>query len=306
MELPAWIPVTIFAAAMQASRTALQANLKGVLSAGGSSFVRYLYALPVDVLLLLVVWWSLAQPAAPWAPEWVLWCLIGGVSQIFGTYFLVRAFHSRNFVVGTAYAKTEAVQLVLISVLVFGIELPPLAVVGVMVAVVGVMWLSVPAGRFTLWSWAQASAQPAALFGLAAGFGFAGTALALRAASESMDATVPVLFKAMLILLVTNSLQTLIQGAWLAVTERAEWGRVLREWRRAAPVGVLSALGSGAWFTAFSLTQVALVRGLGQIELLFTLVLGHFLLRERFAWREAAGLLVLSVGVALIALAELI
>lgn len=306
MEIPAWIPVTIFAAAMQASRTALQANLKGVLSAGGSSFVRYFYALPVDALLLGVVWWAMAQPAVPWAFDWLLLCLIGGVSQIFGTYFLVRAFHSRNFVVGTAYAKTEAVQLVLISVLVFGIALPPMAVVGVMVAVVGVMWLSVPAGRFTLRSWAQASVQPAALFGLAAGLGFAGTALALRAASESMGALVPLLFKAMLILLVTNSLQTLIQGTWLGLADRAQWWQVLRQWRRAAPVGVLSALGSGAWFTAFSLTQVALVRGLGQIEMLFTLVLGHFLLRERFVWREGLGLLVLSVGVLLIALAELL
>ncbi len=304
--MPVWIPVTLFAAAMQAGRTALQAHLKGVLSAGGSSFVRYLYALPVDVLLLAAAWWMVNQPAVPWAGDWLLLCLIGGVSQIFGTYFLVRAFHSHNFVVGTAYAKTEAVQLVLISVLVFGIALPPLAVVGILVAVAGVMWLSVPAGRFTLAGWARESVRPAALFGLAAGLGFAGTALALRAASESMGDAVPLLFKAMLILLVTNSLQTLIQGTWLALTERGEWQRVVQEWRRAMPVGVLSALGSAAWFTAFSLTQVALVRGLGQIEMLFTLLLGHFLLRERFSWRESLGLLVLSVGVVLIALAELI
>lgn len=306
MDLPAWIPVTLFAAAMQAGRTALQANLKGVLSAGGSSFVRFFYALPVDALLLFGVWWALAQPSVPWGSAWILLCLIGGVSQILGTYCLVRAFHSHNFVIGTAYAKTEAVQLVLISVLVFGIALPMMAMIGVLVAVVGVMWLSVPPGRLTLSGWARESIRPAALFGLAAGLGFAVTALALRAASESMGNEASVLFKAMLILLVTNGLQTLIQGAWLGVTARAELGRVLREWRRAVPVGVLSALGSGAWFTAFSLTQVALVRGLGQIEMLFTLLLGHFLLRERFSWREATGLLVLSFGVLLIALAELI
>lgn len=305
MDIPAWIPVTLTAALFQAWRTALQAKLRHELTASGAAFVRYLYALPLDILMLGLAWWFYQPTGVEAAPAFWLLCLAGGISQIFGTFFLISAFHHRNFVVGTAYAKTEAVQLVLISVLIFGIALPPLAIVGAIVAMIGAVWLSIPLERFALKNWLQASTQPAALFGLAAGLGFALTALALREASLSLNADLPVLFKALLVLLVTNALQTLIQGGYMLRFELPQLRRCLEAWRIATPVGVLSALGSAAWFTGFSLTQVALVRGLGQIEIVFTLLFGHYFLKERFRRGEAIGLILVAVGVIAIALAEL-
>lgn len=267
--------------------------------------MRYLYALPLDLLLLGMTWWFFQPSAWGLSPELILLCLAGGISQIFGTFFLISAFGHRNFVVGTAYAKTEAVQLILISVLIFGISLPPLAIVGAVGAMVGVLWLSIPVERFTLGSWLRASGQPAALFGLGAGLSFALTALFLREASLTLDAQLPVLFKALLILLITNSLQTVVQGGYMARFERLQLRQCLIVWRRAAPVGALSALGSAAWFTGFALTQVALVRGLGQIEVVFTLLFGHFFLREHFQRREVFGLILVAAGVLVIALASL-
>jgi len=267
--------------------------------------VRYLYALPLDLLLLGMAWWFFQPSAWGLSPELILLCLAGGISQIFGTFFLISAFGHRNFVVGTAYAKTEAVQLILISVLIFGISLPPLAIVGAVGAMVGVLWLSIPVERLTLGSWLRASGQPAALFGLGAGLSFALTALFLREASLTLDAQLPVLFKALLILLITNSLQTVVQGGYMARFERPQLRQCLIVWRRAAPVGALSALGSAAWFTGFALTQVALVRGLGQIEVVFTLLFGHFFLREHFQRREVFGLILVAAGVLVIALASL-
>lgn len=305
MDIPAWIPVTLVAALFQAWRTALQANLRHELSASGAAFVRYLYALPLDALLLGVAWWFFQPESWSLSPELILLCLAGGISQIFGTFFLISAFHHRNFVVGTAYAKTEAVQLILISVLVFGIALPPLAIVGAVVAMMGAIWLSVPVEQFTLKGWMRASVQPAALFGLGAGFAFALTALALREATLTMGVGLPVLFKALLVLFVTNGLQTLVQGGYMLRFERPQLRRCAVAWRRATPVGVLSALGSAAWFTGFALTQVALVRGLGQIEIVFTLLFGHFFLKERYRRGEVIALILVASGVLVIAVAGL-
>lgn len=305
MDVPAWIPVTLAAAVFQAWRTALQAKLRHELSAGGAAFVRYLYALPLDLAMLALAWLWFRPEGVTLTTSFWLFCLAGGISQIFGTFFLISAFHHRNFVVGTAYAKTEAVQLVLISVLIVGVTLPPLAIVGAFVAVTGAIWLSIPIGQFTLRGWLHASLQPAALFGLAAGLGFALTALALREASLTLNADLPVLLKALLVLLATNVLQTVIQGGYMARFERPQLRRCLTHWRAAYPVGVLSALGSAAWFTGFSLTQVALVRGLGQIEIVFTLLFGHFFLKERYRRGEALGLILVATGVLTIALAEL-
>lgn len=303
MDVPAWIPVTLAAALFQAWRTALQARLRHELTASGAAFVRYLYALPLDILMLGLAWWLFQPDEVDLSPSFVLFCLAGGISQIFGTFFLISAFHHRNFVVGTAYAKTEAVQLVLISVLIFGIALPPLAIVGAVLAMIGAVWLSIPVEQFTLKKWLHASTQPAALFGAAAGLVFALTALALREASLSLNADLPVLFKALLVLLVTNGLQTLIHGGYMLRFEQPQLRRCLTAWRDASPVGVLSALGSAAWFTGFSLTQVALVRGLGQIEIVFTLLFGHFFLKDRFRHGEAFALILVAAGVLVIAFA---
>ncbi len=305
VTVPVWIPVTLAAAVFQVWRTALQSRLHAELSASGASYVRYIYALPVDVLLLGGAWWSLGRTLPHLPVELLLFCLLGGLGQIAGTILLLTAFHLRNFVVGTAYAKTEAAQLVFISVVVFGMRLPPLAVVGILVAVVGVLSLSFAGQRLHWDALIRASLQPAALCGLGAGFAFAVTALALRAASQVLSASSPVMIRALLVLLVTNTLQTVTQGAYMVWRQPEQLRRSMAAWRRAAPVGALSALGSWGWFTGFTLTHPALVRGLGQIEIVFAFLFGHHFLKQRTRWSEVLAVLVVLVGVTLIAVADI-
>lgn len=305
LSFPAWIPVTLTAAVFQVWRTALQSRLRESLSAGGAGFVRYLYALPLDVMMLSAAlgWLHTGVPAL--SARFVLLCLLGGLSQIVGTVLLITAFGLRNFVVGTAYAKTEAVQLVVISVAVFGVSLPPTAVAGILLAVLGVLILSFAGRRMTARQLLGASLQPAALCGLGAGFSFGLTALALRQATLGLPSETPVVLKALLALLVTNALQTLAQGGYMLWRQRPQLSRCLQSWRRAAPVGALSALGSASWFAGFAMTHVALVRGLGQVEILFTFVVGHFFLRENVRRAEAVALVLVALGVVMIAAAEM-
>ncbi|MDD2876210.1 MAG: EamA family transporter [Acidiphilium sp.] len=111
------------------------------------------------------------------------------------------------------------------------------------------------------------------------------------------------MLKALLVLALANSLQTVAQGSYMALRTPRELAKCIVLWRRAVPVGVLSALGSACWFAAFAMTDVALVRGFGQIEILFTLAVGHFYLKERTKRGEIGGLLLVGGGVALIAVA---
>lgn len=63
-------------------------------------------------------------------------------------------------------------------------------------------------------------------------------------------------------------------------------------------------LGSWAWFTGFSLTHVALVRGLGQIEIVFACLFGHHFLEESMRWWEVLSVMVVVSGVLMILLAS--
>jgi drug/metabolite transporter (DMT)-like permease len=300
--IAAWIPVTIAAAVFQVLRTALQAKLRGTLSAGAAGFVRYSYALPVDAAMLGLALLLLNAPLPALSPRFLAECLAGGIFQIFGTVLLILAFGYRNFVVGTAYAKTEAAQLVIVSVVLLGVHLPALAIAGIIIAVCGVLFLSLAGQRLTARDLARASVQPAALCGLAAGFCFACTALLLRRASLTLPAVTPVLLKALLTLCITNALQTLVQGGYMAIRTPAELRHTFILWRRASWIGLTSALGSACWFAAFALTQVALVRGFGQIEIIFTIAAGHFFLKEHTRPGEVLGLALVVLGVILIAI----
>jgi drug/metabolite transporter (DMT)-like permease len=144
-------------------------------------------------------------------------------------------------------------------------------------------------------------AQPAALCGIGAGFFFAVTAVFIRAASQQIPGE-DLIHKALLLLVITNILQTLMQGAWLAWKEPASVRAVFASWRSSAQVGALSAIGSACWFSAFALAPVALVRAVGQVEILFTLAFSRFFLKERTRPAERLGALIVAAGVVLVLL----
>jgi drug/metabolite transporter (DMT)-like permease len=143
--------------------------------------------------------------------------------------------------------------------------------------------------------------QPAALCGIGAGFCFSITAVFIKAANQTMGGD-DLVHQALVILVVTNTLQTLMQGAWLARTEPGSLRAVFTTWRSSAQVGALSAMGSACWFSAFALAPVALVRAVGQVEILFTLAFSRFYLREGAKRSDVLGSLVVVLGVLLVLL----
>lgn len=294
---PLWIPITIFAALMQAWRTGLQTKLKGQLSADAASFARYLYAIPLEFLAFLALLALLGPALFRYShPGFWLFCLAGGLAQIWGTIFLVRSFHSHGLVAGTAYAKTESAQLVILTIIFLGAQLQPLAIVGIFLSLVGVLALGTKGWGILDSGFWRGLGQPAARYGLSAALGFALTAIALRSASRELDPRLSPLVMGLWVLLVTNFMQTILLGSYLFWRKQDQLWECLGGWRAAWSVGILSALGSWAWFSAFALTQVALVRGLGQIDTLLVFIFGHHILKERFGRVEIIATLLIVIG----------
>ena len=298
MTFPLWLPATLLAGATQAWRTAVQRRVSHSLSVNAAGLVRYLYGLPFALALLGGYRLLFPAPLPSPDPGFLLFALAGGLAQIVATNLLILAFAHRNFVVGTAYSKTEAVQGAILSFLLMGERLPPLAWAGIGCGVMGVMLLSTGGKRMGPADLLRALGQPAALTGIASGFFFALTAVAIRRATQQVGGSDPVQ-AALVVLAVTVTLQTLMQGGYLLLREPSEMAKVLRGWRVSGQVGLLSALGSACWFTGFATAPVALVRIVGQVEVAFTLGFGHFYLGERMSRSEVMGLLLVVGGVVL-------
>lgn len=296
-----WIPITATAALFQTWRTALQQRLRGQLSVNAAGFVRYVYALPVGLTFVALGYGLTGEPLPTPTARFLLSCAAAGLLQIIGTTLLIMAFGYRNFAVGTAYAKTEAVQGAIIAWIILGEALTPLAVVGILIGVGGVLMLSWAGRGLGLRDILGATFQPAVLCGLGAGFVFAFTAIFIKNANRALPGDL-VILKALFGLVVTNAMQTLMQGSFLLWREPDQFRAAFRTWRDSAWVGALSACGSACWFSAFALAPVALVRALGQIEMVFTLLFSRFYLREKLRRADIQGLLLVVAGVVLVLL----
>jgi len=136
------------------------------------------------------------------------------------------------------------------------------------------------------------------LCGLGAGLGFTMTSIFVKSASLEL-ATSDKLLAALLALVVVQAWQTLMQGSYVVWREKEQLPRVIATWRTSGQVGLLAALGSACWFTGFATAPVALVRAVGQIEVILTLGFSRFYLNEGRKPGEVLGLLLVGLGVAL-------
>lgn len=294
----AWIPITIWAALCQTTRTALQKQLKGRLSTNGASVTRFLYGMPLALGWLAVLVFALGKPVPPANLEFILWMLAGALAQIVATNLLIMALNLHNFMVGTAYSKTEAIQAALFGMLLLGETVSLGGVAAILLGTVGVMLMSLKNAadpkRAFLWGWSE---RPA-LIGIASGGFFAVSAIALRAASLSLnEADLPL--AAATTLAYTTVFQTVVMFAYLAWREPGEIARVFRAWKPGIMVGIFSAAGSAGWFTAMALQVAAYVRMLGLIEMLFNFLITVLIFREKPGRAEIAGVLLLMLGILL-------
>ncbi len=298
MEL--WIPITIFAAFCQNLRSALQKHLKGTLGTTGATFVRFGYGFPFALLYLaglyIVAGFDLPHINGPF----LLAAAFGGLAQIVATFLLVHLFSYRNFTVGTAYSKTEPVQAALFGLIMLGETVTPAAAVAIAVGVLGVVMISLAKTPSNLRELGSALVGKPALIGLASAACFGASAAAVRVASLSLG--VPgFLMQAAFSLACVTLFQTVVMALWMAWRDPHQLVASLRSWKISIWVGLAGAAGSAGWFTAMTLQQVAYVRALAQIELVFTLAASWFVFREKINRAELAGCL-LIVGAILLLL----
>lgn len=290
MEL--WIPITVFAAFSQNLRSALQKNLKNVLSTWGSTAARFVFAAPLALLLfgglLMVRGDAVPQAGATFAG----FSIAGGLCQIVATGLLIHLFSFQNFSVATAFTKTEPIQTALFGIVLLGDRLSPGVAAAIMVSLLGVILISLPANREKGGRWFD----PIIWMGIASGGLFGLSAVAYRGASLSLGSG-DVILRASMTLAFVTTVQTLMVLAWLRWREAGQVSKLFGHWRAAGLVGLVGMLGSLAWFTAFTLENAAHVRAVGQIEVVFMIAASVFVFRERVSLRELTGVLLVSVGI---------
>lgn len=295
-----WILITLAAASAQTFRFMLQKQLKNMqLSTAGATFARFIYSSPL-VAVIAICYASYSGQGVPDVPA-AFWpyMLAGGTSQILATMCVVALFGHRNFAVGITFKKTEVLLSALFGFVILGDVFTSWAIFAMCVGLAGVLLLSDPPGG--VGPWHQRIFNRATALGLGAGVLFGISGNGYRGASLSLGDG-DVFYRAIVTLAFVTAFQTIAMALWLGWRERGQIMVVLRAWRVAGLVGLTSMIGSIFWFNAFTMQNAAYVNAVGQVELLFSLIIGAVVFGEKVTAREWQGLGLLTSSIVLLIL----
>jgi drug/metabolite transporter (DMT)-like permease len=288
-----WAIFTLIAAAAQTARNAMQRELTATLGTVGATHVRFLFGFPFALLFLPGVMffagYGLPHPPAAFWP----WVIAGAVAQIAATATMLSVMGERSFVVAYAYIKTEPVQVALFGLIFLGDKITLLAAAAILIATAGVIIISLKPGA------GQAVTVRSTFIGILSGALFALAAVGYRGAILSL-ALPHFVMAATFTLAVGLVLQAVMLTSYLALYDPRVLAAIAKAWRPSLFAGFMGAFASEFWFLGFAITSAANVRTLALVEVLFAQGISKFIFKQPTTKREAAGIVLVVIGVALL------
>ena len=282
-----WILFTLGAVVMQTVRNALQSKLSGAVNTSGVTLSRFILAPPIALVYLLILYSSSASQVPEFSGSFITVIFCASLLQIAATSLMVILFKQKNFAIGAGLAKSEALVAGVVGMLFFGSYLTPLGWAGILIGAIAVFVLS-SGNRL------HGISVKTMVTGLACGTCFALTSLLVREASHMLNVQHTV--AAAWVLLWVLCVQTISLSGYIALTKPFVFRQLTNAKKQVLAISTVSCLGSICWFTAMALQHVALVKTLGQLEVLLTLVLSHYWLKNTVTKREIAGLLLIGLA----------
>ena len=282
-----WILFTLGAVVMQTVRNALQSKLSGAVNTSGVTLSRFILAPPIALVYLLILYSSSASQVPEFSGSFIAVILCASLLQIAATSLMVILFKQKNFAIGAGLAKSEALVAGVVGMLFFGSYLTPLGWAGIVIGGIAVFVLS-SGNRL------HGISVKTMVIGLACGTCFALTSLLVREASHMLNVQHTV--AAAWVLLWVLCVQAITLSGYIALTKPYVFRQLTNAKKQVLAISTVSCLGSICWFTAMALQHVALVKTLGQLEVLLTLILSHYWLKNAVTKREIAGLLLIGLA----------
>lgn len=289
-----WIIATLCAASFQTIRFTLQKILAdGNLSPLGATYSRFIFAAPWIVLFSLIFLLLTNVSIPDLESQFLLFAVGGGLAQILATVCVILVFKSRNFAVGITLKKTEVILTALVGLILIGEGVSTISMFLICLGGAGVFFLSkkvssVDRSNFSI-------LNKSAVYGLLSGLLFAISAVCYRSATLSVVSDLVYLRAGFTLLIVILS-QSFVMTIWLALFEPGQIKLVWLERKKGFWVGVTSLGGSFFWFTAFTLQNAAYVKAVGQIELIFSLLITTLFFKERILNKEILGMLLIGIS----------
>ena len=291
-----WIPITIFASFSQNLRSIYQKKLQKNISNISSTYTRFLFGLPFVFIyfLFLYNYSNTTFLVSNINLQFIFYCLIGGISQIIATFLLLKIFMTNNFSVATAYSKTEPIQAAFFGFILLSDPISFIGFIGILIGLIGIMITSIKKVNLSINFF-----NLSVFYGLLSGSLFGLAAVLFRGASHSLF-SIDYILTSSFTLLIAIGIQTLILTIYILIKDIKQFYLLYLNWKDSLIVGFFGAFASICWFYAMSVQNVAYVRALGQIELIFTILASIFYFKEKIIKTEILGILITLTGILII------
>lgn len=293
--------MAMLGAAAQALRTAGQKRLTNSAGPIGASFTRFCYAVPFSCGWLGIWHYVTSTPIPDMPSAFWFWVLLASILQIGFTISLVLLLQLRNFAAGVAFSKTEVLQAAIFEAILVGYIASFHTVLAIMIGIIAVLLLSSAQTALYLPDLLRRVASRVGVLGLSSG-AFLGSATVCYSIASSHLISDDYIMRASLTASIATILQTAMMIPVMLFMAKAQLYSAFRLWRPALFIGVFSSLSTISWFVAFALHYVGPARAIGQIELVFSLLISALFFKETIRRTEYVAIALLSLSVLIILL----
>ena len=292
-----WILISVIAAFFQNLRSGIQKNLNKNISLVASTYVRFMFSLPFAALIFFFYFNGFEQLTILLQQKtFLIYVISGSLAQIFFIFVLLYSFQFSNFIVGTTLSKTEVVQISILETLLFQDHFNNLTILGIVISTIGVIIFSTKDKQVLINNLISKST----VIGLFCGFLLALSVVCYRGATLHLEVLSNNFDKALSTLFLAVVFQSIIMTIYIFIFEKEQFKKMYEHKHQCLLAGLSGFLATISWFYAFTIMQAAIVRAVGQVELLFSYIASRYYFKEKIKIEEIIGILIFVLGVLII------
>ena len=291
-----WVVFAVIASLSQTLRSLFQKNIIEDVGVLASAYSRFVFALPF-VALLAVLFLGSQEIVLLKAISLKAWFFViaASICQILFTIILIKLFTLRSFAIGIAFSKTEVIQTTLLEIIIIGFILTSHVFLSIIIGFIGMLFMSKQKliGKLDYNSLFLKQVTLGVLCGIFLGL----SSVLYKVALDSV--TTDLIYKKVLVLsFLALVFQSVIFGTYIVSTEgKQNVLKLFSIWKKGLPVGFFGCVATFCWFTAFSLVDATFVRAVGQLEIVFSVLISYVFYKEKITGFELIGMSLITISI---------
>ena len=291
-----WVVITVIASLSQTLRSVFQKNLIEDVGVLASAYSRFVFALPF-VVLLAVLFLGTQEIFLLKTISLKTWFFLiaASICQILFTIILIKLFTLRSFAIGVAFSKTEVIQTTLLEIIIIGFILTSHVFLSIIIGFIGMLFMSKQKliGKLGY----NSLFLKQVTLGVSCGIFLGLSSVLYKVALDSVDTDL--IYKKVLVLsFLALAFQSVIFGTYIISTEgKQNVLKLFSIWKKGLPVGFFGCAATFCWFSAFSLVDATFVRAVGQIEIVFSVLISYIFYKEKITGIELIGMSLITISI---------